>query len=212
MASTMTPTDNDVLLVVDVQNDFCKGGTLEVPHGDKVVPVINELGRRFRHVIVTQDWHPTDHTSFASQHAGAQPYQTIKVDYGDQVLWPDHCVQHSAGAEFHDKLAVANCELIIRKGYRRAIDSYSAFFENDQKTPTGLSGYLRERGLKRLFVTGLATDFCVRFSAVDGRAAGFEVVLIEDACRGIDNDGSMDDAMQAMKEAGVALSESSQVG
>ena len=211
MARNFTPTDTDVLLVVDVQNDFCKGGTLEVPRGDEVVPIINELGGRFRHVIVTQDWHPVDHMSFASQHAGVVPFETIKVDYGDQVLWPDHCVQHSAGADFHDKLSVANCQLIIRKGYRRAIDSYSAFFENDQKTPTGLTGYLRERGLTRLFVTGLATDFCVRFSAVDGRAQGFEVVLIEDACRGIDNNGSMADAMHAMQEAGVTASSSSAI-
>ena len=212
MASQITPTGADVLLVIDVQNDFCKGGTLEVPRGDDVVAVINELSGRFQHVIVTQDWHPNDHSSFASQHAGAAPHQMIDLDYGEQVLWPDHCIQHSAGADFHDKLKVANCELIIRKGYRRAIDSYSAFFENDRKTPTGLTGYLRERGLKRLFVTGLATDFCVRFSAVDGRAQGFDVILLEDACRGIDNDGSMADAMREMADVGVVSADSKNVG
>ena len=211
MASQITPIGTDVLLVIDVQNDFCKGGTLEVPRGDDVVGVINVLSSRFQHAIVTQDWHPNDHTSFASQHAGAEPFQMIDVDYGEQLLWPDHCIQHSAGAEFHDKLKVANCELIIRKGYRRTIDSYSAFFENDRKTPTGLTGYLRERGLTRLFVTGLATDFCVRFSAIDGRAQGFDVVLLEDACRGIDNNGSMADAMREMADVGVVSADSNKV-
>ena len=212
MASKITPIESDVLLVVDVQNDFCKGGTLEVSRGDEVVGVINDLSGRIAHTVVTQDWHPADHTSFASQHSGAEAYQTINVDYGEQVLWPDHCIQHSAGADFHDKLKVENCELIIRKGYRRTIDSYSAFFENDRKTATGLTGYLRERGLTRIFVTGLATDFCVRFSAIDGCDQGFDVVLIEDGCRGIDNDGSMADAMQAMKKAGVVLSSSQKIG
>ena len=211
MASQITPTGTDVLLVIDVQNDFCKGGSLEVPRGDDVVGVINELSSRFQHVVVTQDWHPNDHTSFATQHAGAEPFQMIDVDYGEQLLWPDHCIKHSAGADFHDKLKVANCELIIRKGYRRTIDSYSAFFENDRKTPTGLTGYLRERGLTRLFVTGLATDFCVRFSAVDGRAQGFDVVLLEDACRGIDNNGSMAEAMREMADVGVVSADSSKV-
>jgi len=211
MASQITATGTDVLLVIDVQNDFCKGGTLEVPRGDDVVGVINELSSRFQHVVVTQDWHPNDHTSFATQHAGAEPFQMIDVDYGEQLLWPDHCIQHSPGADFHDKLKVANCELIIRKGYRRTIDSYSAFFENDRKTPTGLTGYLRERGLTRLFVTGLATDFCVRFSAVDGRAQGFDVVLLEDACRGIDNNGSMAEAMREMADVGVVSADSSKV-
>ena len=211
MASRITPTGTDVLLVIDVQNDFCKGGSLEVPRGDEVVSVINNVSSRFQHAIVTQDWHPDGHTSFASQHAGAEPFQTIDLDYGEQVLWPDHCIQHSAGADFHDKLAVANCELIIRKGYRRTIDSYSAFFENDRQTSTGLTGYLRERGLNRLFVTGLATDYCVRYSAVDGRAQGFDVVLLEDACRGIDNNGSMADAMREMAEVGVELADSNKV-
>ncbi len=212
MAAKISPVGNDVLLVVDVQNDFCKGGTLAVPSSNEVVAVINDLADRFAHTIITQDWHPPDHNSFASQHDGLEPYQTITLDYGEQVLWPDHCVQHSAGAEFHDKLAVANCELILRKGFRREIDSYSAFFENDRKTPTGLNGYLRERGLTRLFVTGLATDFCVRFSALDARAQGFEVMLVEDACRGIDNDGSMEAAMCEMNDVGVTIIESNSIG
>ncbi len=212
MAAKISPVGNDVLLVVDVQNDFCKGGTLAVPSGNEVVPVINELADLFAHTIITQDWHPPDHTSFASQHDGSEPYQTITLDYGEQVLWPDHCVQQSAGAEFHDKLAVANCELIVRKGFRREVDSYSAFFENDHKTPTGLGGYLRERELTRLFVTGLATDFCVRFSAVDARSQGFEVMLVEDACRCIDNDGSMDAAMREMNDVGVTFIESNSIG
>ncbi len=212
MAAKISPTGSDALLVVDVQHDFCKGGALAVPNGDEVVPVINELAARFTHVIVTQDWHPPDHTSFASQHDGAEPFQTIELNYGEQVLWPDHCVRHSAGAEFHDQLSVANCELIVRKGFRRQIDSYSAFFENDRETPTGLNGYLRERGLDRLFVVGLATDFCVRFSAVDSRTLGFDVVLVEDACRGIDNDGSLGAAMREMRDAGVTIVESGAIG
>ena len=211
MAAKISQVGNDALLVVDVQNDFCKGGTLAVPSANEVVPVINDLADRFAHTIITQDWHPPDHTSFASQHDGSEPYQTITLGYGEQVLWPDHCVQHSAGAEFHDKLAVTNCELIVRKGFRREIDSYSAFFENDHKTPTGLGGYLRERELTRLFVTGLATDFCVRFSAVDARAQGFEVMLVEDACRGIDSDGSMDAAMREMNDVGVTIIESNSI-
>ena len=212
MAAKISQVGNDALLVVDVQNDFCKGGTLAVPSANEVVPVINDLADRFAHTIITQDWHPPDHTSFASQHDGSEPYQTITLGYGEQVLWPDHCVQHSAGAEFHDKLAVTNCELIVRKGFRREIDSYSAFFENDHKTPTGLGGYLRERELTRLFVTGLATDFCVRFSAVDARSQGFEVMLVEDACRCIDNDGSMDAAMREMNDVGVTFIESNSIG
>ena len=211
MAAKISQVGNDALLVVDVQNDFCKGGTLAVPSANEVVPVINDLADRFAHTIITQDWHPPDHTSFASQHDGSEPYQTITLGYGEQVLWPDHCVQHSAGAEFHDKLAVTNCELIVRKGFRREIDSYSAFFENDHKPPTGLGGYLRERELTRLFVTGLATDFCVRFSAVDARAQGFEVMLVEDACRGIDSDGSMDAAMREMNDVGVTIIESNSI-
>jgi nicotinamidase/pyrazinamidase len=183
--------DNDALLVVDVQNDFCPGGNLAVPGGDEVVPIINALARRFRHVVLTQDWHPAGHLSFASSHAGRKPYETIQVAYGPQVLWPDHCIQGTHGAAFRDDLDLPHAALVIRKGFRREIDSYSAFFENDHATPTGLAGYLRERGLQRLFVAGLALDFCVRYSAEDARRQGFDVIVIDDACRGIDVDGSV---------------------
>jgi nicotinamidase/pyrazinamidase len=197
------PRENRVLLVVDIQNDFCPYGALAVPEGDQVVAIINRLSRRFAHVILTQDWHCEDHLSFASSHPGRKPLQQIELSYGPQILWPDHCVQHTSGAEFHPELTVSNCELIIRKGYHREIDSYSAFFENDRKTPTGLAGYLRERGLTHLFVVGLATDFCVAYSALDARRLGFEVTVIEEACRGIDVQGSLEAAWQQMLEAGV---------
>ncbi len=183
--------DSDVLVVVDVQNDFCPGGNLAVPGGDEVVPVINALARRFRHVVLTQDWHPAGHQSFASSHTGRRPYETIKVAYGPQVLWPDHCIQGTRGAAFRDDLDIPHAALVIRKGFRREIDSYSAFFENDHVTPTGLGGYLRERGLQRLFVAGLALDFCVRYSAEDAKRQGFDVAVIDDACRGIDVGGSV---------------------
>jgi nicotinamidase/pyrazinamidase len=196
--------DTDVLVVVDVQNDFCPGGSLPVPHGEEVVPTINELGQRFRHVVLTQDWHPPDHRSFASSHPGRQAFQSIELPYGPQVLWPDHCVQATAGAQFHAGLQVVRAELILRKGYRRDIDSYSAFYENDHTTPTGLAGYLRERGFSRVFLAGLAFDFCVRFSAEDARRGGFEVVVVEDACRGIDMDGSVAVTQQALQSLGVA--------
>jgi nicotinamidase/pyrazinamidase len=196
--------DTDVLVVVDVQNDFCPGGSLPVPHGEEVVPTINALGQRFRHVVLTQDWHPPDHRSFASSHPGRQAFQSIELPYGPQVLWPDHCVQGTAGAQFHAGLQVARAELILRKGYRRDIDSYSAFYENDHTTPTGLAGYLRERGFTRVFLAGLAFDFCVRFSAEDARRSGFEVVVVEDACRGIDMDGSVAATQQALQSLGVA--------
>ena len=191
MTAKFAPTDGDVLLVVDIQNDFCPDGALAVPRGDEVVPIVNRLGARFRHVVLTQDWHPAGHQSFASSHPGKKPYDVIEIAYGSQILWPDHCVQGTRGAAFRDDLAIPHAELIIRKGYRREIDSYSAFFENDHKTPTGLAGYLRERALSRVFVTGLAFDFCVRYSAEDARGHGFAVVVIEDACRGIDVDGSV---------------------
>ncbi len=200
-----TPTDTDALLVIDVQNDFCPGGALAVPDGDAVVPVINRLAGQFDHVLLTQDWHPPKHSSFASSHTGKTPFETIQLDYGTQVLWPDHCVQGTEGAELRDDLAVDRAELIIRKGFNPAIDSYSAFFENDHRTATGLTGYLRTRGLKRLFVAGLATDFCVYYSAEDARREGFDVVLIEDACRAIDLEGSLAVAMQAMRDAGVEI-------
>jgi len=191
MSDSFTIGEHDVLIVVDIQNDFCPGGALAVPRGDEVVPIVNALARRFRHVLLTQDWHPRGHLSFASSHPGAAPYQTIEVAYGQQVLWPDHCVQGSKGAAFRADLDIPHAELVLRKGYHREIDSYSAFFENDRKTRTGLSGYLGERGFRRVFLAGLAFDFCVRYSAEDARREGFDVVVIEDACRGIDIDGSM---------------------
>jgi len=183
--------ERDVLLVVDIQNDFCPGGGLAVPRGDEVVPLVNRLAAKFAHVVLTQDWHPRGHLSFASSHPGTKPYQTIEVSYGTQVLWPDHCVQGTAGAAFRDDLHIDRAELVLRKGYHRDIDSYSAFYENDRKTRTGLAGYLRERGFARVFLAGLAYDFCVRYSAEDAKREGFEAIVIEDACRGIDVDGSM---------------------
>ena len=201
-----TPTinhDTDALVVIDVQNDFCPGGALEVPNGDEVVAPINGLMERFRHVLLTQDWHPIDHISFASMHEGRNPFEVIQVDYGPQVLWPNHCVQGTSGAEFHAGLNVDSAELVIRKGYRRTIDSYSALFENDRSTSTGLAGYLRDRGFERLFMAGLATDYCVAYSALDGRREGFEIIVIDDACRGIDLEGSVEAAWQQMTDAGV---------
>src|SRR6516225_198385 len=171
----MRVKEQDVLLVIDVQNDFCPAGALPVGRGDEVVPVVNRLARRFQHVVLTQDWHPSGHESFASTHPDKAPYDTIAVSYGTQILWPDHCIQSTAGAAFHKDLDIPHAELILRKGFRRAIDSYSAFKENDRRTATGLAGYLRERGFERLTLGGLATDFCVLFSAIDGREAGFEV-------------------------------------
>ncbi len=195
--------DSDVLLVVDVQNDFCPGGRLAVPQGEEVVSPVNRLGERFRHVVLTQDWHPGGHKSFASANPGRQPFETVAFAYGPQVLWPDHCVQGTPGAQFHDRLQIPHAQLVLRKGYRREIDSYSAFYENDHTTPTGLAGYLRERGLKRVFVAGLALDFCVRYSAEDARRHGFEVVVVEDACRGIDMAGSMDAAYRALADMAI---------
>lgn len=197
------PTENRVLLVVDVQNDFCPNGALAVAGGDEVVSVVNKLSRRFAHVVLTQDWHCEDHLSFASSHPGKKPLDRVQLPYGEQILWPDHCVAGTPGAEFHPDLDVARCELVIRKGYHREIDSYSAFFENDRQTPTGLAGYLRERGLTRLFIVGLATDFCVAYSALDARRLGFEVTVIEAGCRGIDVGGSLAAAWKQMEEAGV---------
>jgi len=196
---------NDVLLVIDVQNDFCPGGALEVPDGDSVVTAINDLMQRFTHIALTQDWHPSGHSSFATSHDGAAPFSVTTMPYGEQTLWPDHCVQGSDGAEFHSSLVTTSADVIVRKGYRKSIDSYSAFFENDKTTPTGLTGYLRERGIERVFCCGLATDFCVRFSAEDARKNGFDTFVVEHACRGIDMDGSLDAAMNAMSQAGVVL-------
>ena len=194
---------DDVLLIIDVQNDFCPGGALAVADGDAVVPVINRLAQRFDHVVLTQDWHPPVHSSFATSHAGSAPFETIAMPYGQQTLWPDHCVQGTPGAAFHPQLMTEKAELVIRKGFRAAIDSYSAFFENDRTTPTGLSGYLRERGLKRIFMVGLATDYCVNYSALDARRLGFDTVVVGSACRAIDLAGSLAIAQAAMAEAGV---------
>jgi nicotinamidase/pyrazinamidase len=191
MTEHVTLSEQDLLLVVDIQNDFCPGGRLAVPRGDEVVPVINRLATRFRHVVMTQDWHPPGHLSFASTHPGRKPYETIEVSYGPQILWPDHCVQATSGAELRQDLQIAHAQLVLRKGYHRGIDSYSAFYENDRKTQTGLSGYLRERRFTRVFVAGLAFDFCVRYSCEDAKHEGFDAVVVEDACRGIDIDGSM---------------------
>jgi len=193
------------LIIVDVQNDFCEGGSLAVAGGDAIVPLVNRLAQGFAHVVLTQDWHPAGHSSFASAHPGHQPFDTIEVDYGTQILWPDHCVQGTRGAAFHTKLDVPHAELVLRKGFRAAIDSYSAFFENDRRTPTGLAAYLKERRLDRITLCGLATDFCVFYSAIDGRQSGFEVTVVTDACRGIDMDGSLANAMRSMKEAGITI-------
>jgi nicotinamidase/pyrazinamidase len=200
-----SPTERDVLIVTDPQVDFCPGGALAVPEGDAIMPVINRLARRFAHVVVTQDWHPPGHMSFASAHPGKRPFETIAVAYGLQTLWPDHCIQNTPGAEFHPALDIPHAELVIRKGYHPGIDSYSAFRENDRKTPTGLAGYLRERGFERATLCGLATDFCVFFSAIDAREAGFETALVLDASRGIDLDGSLARALAAMRDAGISL-------
>ena len=201
----MTPGDRAALLIVDVQNDFCPGGALAVPEGDEIVPAINRLAARFAHVILTQDWHPPGHASFASSHSGRQPFETIELAYGQQILWPDHCVQGTKGAAFHPALDVPHAELVLRKGFKSAIDSYSAFLENDHRTPTGLAGYLKERGLERLTLCGLATDFCVYYSAIDGRKAGLAVEVVTSASRGIAVDGSLDRALRSMREAGVTL-------
>lgn len=204
----LQPNSDDLLLVIDVQNDFCSGGALAVPAADEVIAPINRLAERFEHIVLTQDWHPADHHSFASQHPGHQPFETVTLGYGKQTLWPEHCVQGSPGAEFHPQLALtARAELILRKGYRRSIDSYSAFYENDRSTPTGLCGYLRERGIRRLFLAGLATDYCVLYSALDAHRAGFQTVLLAEACRGLDIEGSVAKALAAMRAAGVEVLE-----
>ena len=193
------------LIVIDVQNDFCPGGALAVPEGDQIVAPINDLMAEFDAVILTQDWHPAGHSSFASSHAGKTPYEMVDMPYGHQVLWPDHCVQGSQGAEFHAGLNTTRADLILRKGYNPEIDSYSAFFENDQTTPTGLDGYLRTRGISDLTLVGLATDFCVNFSAVDAAKLGYQVAVRTDLCRAIDLDGSLAAAQDAMASAGVSL-------
>ena len=199
----IAPGDDDVLAVIDVQNCFLPGGTLPVPEGDKIIPLINRLAPAFRHVVITQDWHTPGHISFASSHPGKKPFDTVTLPYGTQVLWPDHCIQGTADAEVNKELKIPHAELIIRKGYRQHVDSYSAFLEADRATKTGLTGYLQERGFKRVFLVGLATDFCVAWSALDARRAGFDALVIEDATRGIDAGGSLGKAWTDMTSAGV---------
>lgn len=196
---------DQALIVIDLQNDFCPGGALAVAGGDEIVPLVNEIARYFAHVILTQDWHPRHHSSFASSHPGKSPFETMQMPYGEQTLWPDHCIQGSGGAAFHPNFDRAKAELIIRKGFRPGIDSYSAFFENDHATPTGLGGYLRERGIGDITLVGLATDFCVAYSALDAVAQGFATTVRLDACRGIDLGGSMSTMIQKMRDAGVRL-------
>lgn len=206
----MNDTDT-ALLVVDVQNDFCPGGALAVAEGDAVVPVANALIARFPLSILTQDWHPADHASFASQHEGKAPFSTTEMTYGTQVLWPDHCVQGSKGAEFHKDLDTCRAHMIVRKGFRREIDSYSAMFENDHETPTGLDGYLRDLDIRNLVMVGLATDYCVYYSAMDAVRRGYAVTVAEDGCRGIDLDGSLEKALAHMRDLGVTLTTSNRL-
>ncbi|MFM9940202.1 MAG: bifunctional nicotinamidase/pyrazinamidase [Hyphomicrobiaceae bacterium] len=194
---------NRVLIVVDVQNDFCPGGALAVPQGDEVVPVINVLAQRFENVVLTQDWHPKAHASFAASHAGKSPFETIQMPYGPQVLWPVHCVQGTVGAAFHADLRIPQAQMIVRKGYRPQVDSYSGFLEADRSTATGLGGYLRERGLTQSYIVGLATDFCVAWTALDARRFGLEATVVEDGCRAIDLGGTLAKAWADMTTAGV---------
>jgi nicotinamidase/pyrazinamidase len=205
MVKTEEMMAQSALIVVDVQNDFCPGGALAVERGDEVVAPVNRLIGKAEHVILTQDWHPAHHSSFASTHRGKQPFTTITMDYGEQTLWPDHCVQGSPGAEFHPRLEWTRAELVVRKGFRRAIDSYSAFFENDRKTPTGLSGYLQERGIGAVTLAGLATDYCVAYSALDAARLGFDVTVIMSASRAIDLGGSLTAMTKKMQDAGIKL-------
>lgn len=202
---TQVISADDVLVVVDVQNDFLPGGNLAVPDGDAIIGPINQLATRFAKVVLTQDWHPADHISFASNHPGKSPFQTIQLPYGPQVLWPDHCVWDSYGAELAAELEIPQAQLVIRKGYTRTVDSYSGFQEADRRTKTGLGGYLRERGAGKVYIVGLATDFCVGWTAIDAAAAGFETLVIEDATRAINTDGSLAKAWADMAAAGVTL-------
>lgn len=207
----MDITPHDILLVIDVQNDFCSGGALAVPDGHAVVPVIHRLAPLFQHILLTQDWHNPHHLSFASAHLGKHAFEEIEVSYGRQTLWPDHCVQNTPGADFHPDLHLPQAELILRKGFNPQIDSYSAFFENDRTTPTGLSGYLRERGIRRVFASGLAYDFCVGYSALDARSQGFEPVVIRDACRAIDLNGSVAQMEKKFQAQGVHVIHSAEL-
>jgi nicotinamidase/pyrazinamidase len=207
----MQITPQDVLVVIDVQNDFCPGGALAVADGDAVIEAIHRVAPKFEYMVLTQDWHPAGHSSFATAHAGKQPFEQIELSYGMQTLWPDHCVQGTRGAEFHPALNLHKAELILRKGFRPRIDSYSAFFENDHVTPTGLGGYLRERNLSRVFLAGLAYDFCVGYSALDARRLGVQAVVIRDACRAIDLNGSAAKMEAEMIQAGVMLTNATEV-
>jgi nicotinamidase/pyrazinamidase len=202
---------HDALLVIDVQNDFCPGGALAVPRGDEVIASIHRIAPQFQHIVLTQDWHPANHTSFVTSHPGKEPFESIELGYGAQTLWPPHCVQGSAGAEFLPALHLPQAELILRKGFRPQIDSYSAFFENDRTTATGLAGYLHERGLKRVFLTGLAYDYCVGYSALDARRLGLPAVVLRDACRAIDLDGSMGAMEDEFFRAGVRVMDTNEV-
>lgn len=211
MADRTAPAASAALVVIDVQNDFCPGGALAVADGHAVVPLVNRVLRRFGTRVYTQDWHPADHRSFAASHPGAAPFSLTEMPYGPQVLWPTHCVQGTPGADFHPALELDAADLILRKGFRPHVDSYSAFYENDRTTPTGLAGYLRERGVDTVWLAGLATDFCVHYSALDAARLGFAVTLLEDACREIDLDGSHAAALAAMAGAGVALARASEL-
>jgi nicotinamidase/pyrazinamidase len=207
----MPDSSRAALLVIDVQNDFIPGGQLPVPEGDLIVPLINRLARQFSQVVIAQDWHPPGHASFASRHPGKQPFDSIQLPYGEQTLWPEHCVQGTAGAGFHPDLDLPHAQLIIRKGCNPEIDSYSAFLEADRRTTTGLSGYLKERGIDTVYMVGLALDFCVMFSALDARAAGFNAYVVLDACRAIDMNESLQSAMERMQTAGVELIQSTEL-
>lgn len=204
-AATMHITPQDLFLVVDVQNDFCPGGALAIRDGDAVIPVIHRIAPLFEHIVLTQDWHAPRHLSFASAHPGKHPFEQIELSYGTQTLWPDHCIQGTPGAQFHSGLRLTGAELVLRKGFRPAIDSYSAFFENDRSTTTGLGGYLHERGFMRIFIAGLAYDYCVAYSALDGRRIGFDVVIVRDACRAIDLDGSVAEMEKQFAAAQVGV-------
>ncbi len=210
-AAFMQIKSHDVLIVVDVQKDFCPGGALVVPHGDEVIGPIHRIAPLFQHIVLTQDWHTPDHSSFASAHPGKKPFETIELDYGTQTLWPDHCVQGTHGAEFHPDLQLTRAELILRKGFRPQIDSYSAFFENDRTTPTGLAGYLRERELNRVFLAGLAYDFCVGYSALDARRLGLEAYVLRNACRAIDLHCSVAVIEAEFERAGIAVIDSARL-
>ncbi|QJP95820.1 MULTISPECIES: bifunctional nicotinamidase/pyrazinamidase [Pseudomonas] len=207
----MSITPRSALLVIDVQNDFIPGGQLPVPEGDRIVPLVNDLARQFKQVVIAQDWHPAGHASFASSHPGHKPYDVIQLPYGEQTLWPDHCVQATRGAELHPELNLPHAQLIIRKGCNPDIDSYSAFLEADRVTTTGLAGYLKERGIDTVYMVGLALDFCVMFSALDARAAGFNAFVVLDACRAIDLNGSLTAAIERMQVAGVGLIHSTEL-